>query len=125
MKYIRQFFIILAVTFIGEVLQYFISIPIPASVYGLVLMLIALKLNIIPIEQVKETGGFLVKIMPLMFIPATVGLLDSWSELKNIFIPVIIITAVSTIVVMVVTGKTTQFIIQLEKRKKINERADK
>ena len=56
--------------------------------------------------------------MPLMFIPAAVGIMDSWKELKDIYIPIIVITIVSTIVVMVVTGRVTQWIIRLEKRKK-------
>ncbi len=40
MKYIYQLFIILVVTFVGELLHYFIPIPVPASIYGLIIMLI-------------------------------------------------------------------------------------
>jgi len=118
MKYINQFGIILIVAFIGEVLKYFIPLPVPASIYGLIFMLLALKTKIIPIELVKETGNFLIEIMPLMFIPAAVGLLVSWEALKDICIPVIIITILTTVIVMIVTGKVTQFIIRLEKRNK-------
>jgi holin-like protein len=117
-KYIRQFGIILIVTFIGEVLKYIIPLPVPASIYGLILMLLALKTNIIPFEQVKDTGTFLIEIMPLMFIPAAVGLLVSWEALKDICIPVILITILTTVIVMAVTGKMTQLMIMLEKRKK-------
>jgi holin-like protein len=116
MKYIQQFGIILAVTFIGETLKYLIPLPIPASIYGLIIMLLVLNSKIISIEQVKETGIFLIEIMPLMFIPAAVGLLGSWESLKNICIPVIIITILTTVIVMVVTGKVTQLIIKLERR---------
>lgn len=115
MKYFRQFGIILAVTFIGEILKYIIPLPIPASIYGLILMLIILKTKIISLEQVKETGTFLIEIMPLMFIPAAVGLLVSWDVLKDICIPVIIITILTTVIVMIVTGKVTQFMIKLER----------
>lgn len=114
MKYIKQFAIILTITVIGEGLRTLLPLPIPATVYGLILMLSALKLNLVKLDQVKEVGEFLIEIMPLMFIPATVGLMDSWGSLKQIFIPVVIITILSTIVVMVVTGKTTQFILHLE-----------
>ncbi len=118
MKYFRQFGIILAVTFIGEILKYIIPLPIPASIYGLIIMLIILKTKIISLEQVKETGTFLIEIMPLMFIPAAVGLLVSWDVLKNIWIPVIIITILTTVIVMIVTGKVTQFMIKLERTNK-------
>lgn len=118
MKYIRQFGIILAFTFIGEVLKCIIHLPVPASIYGFILMLLALKTKIIRFEQVKETGDFLIEIMPLMFIPAGVGLLVSWEALKDICIPVILITILTTVIVMAVTGKVTQLIIILEKRNK-------
>lgn len=118
MKYIIQFGIILLVSFLGEILKSIIPLPVPASIYGLILMLIVLKMKIIPLKKVEETGKFLIEIMPLMFIPAAVGLLVSYKYLKNTWLQIIIITIVSTIIVMVVTGKITQFIITLEKRNK-------
>lgn len=117
MKFVRQFGIILLVTFLSEVLKYYIPIQIPASIYGLILMLVALKTRIIPLEAVHEAGKFLIEIMPLMFIPAAVGLMDAWDALKDICFPVIVITIISTIGVMVVSGRMTQFVIRLEKRK--------
>lgn len=111
MKYIKQFVIIIAISFIGELLNKLIPLPIPASIYGLVIMFTALKTNIIPLSSIKETGKFLVEIMPLMFIPAAVKLLDLWDVLRPMFVPVAIITVVSTIIVMAVTGRITQRVI--------------
>lgn len=115
MKYIKQFSIIMLVTFIAEILKYFIPLPVPASIYGLILMLVALKKKLILIEHVKETGLILIEIMPLMFIPAGVGLMDSWDALKNILVPVSLITVSTTVIVMAVTGKITQFVIKSER----------
>ena len=110
MRYIKQFAIILAVTCVGEILKYFIPLPIPASIYGLVLMLLLLMTHTVSLESVKETGEFLIEIMPMMFIPAAVGLLVSWKQLQSILIPVLVITVVSTFAVMIVTGKVTDFL---------------
>lgn len=110
MKYIKQFAIILAVTCVGEILKYFIPLPIPASVYGLVLMLVLLITHRIHLESVKEAADFLVEIMPMMFIPAAVGLLVSWNQLQSILVPTLTITVVSTFAVMIVTGKVTDFL---------------
>ncbi|MFL0196600.1 CidA/LrgA family protein [Clostridium sp. WILCCON 0269] len=118
MKFIRQFWVILTVTFIGEILKYIIPLPVPASIYGLILMLLALKKKVILLEQVKDTGNFLIEIMPLMFIPAAAGLLVSWKVLKDICIPVILITILTTVIVMAVTGQVTQHMVRLEKRNK-------
>ena len=73
MKFLRQFMIILLLSFLGEVLKMFIPLPIPASVYGLVLMLLCLVTGILKTSQVKEAAFFLIEIMPVMFIPAAAG----------------------------------------------------
>lgn len=119
MKYVRQFCIILLVSFLGEALYEALPLPIPASVYGLVLMLAALCTGILKLEQVKDAAAFLIEAMPVMFIPAGVGLMTSWESLQTMLIPVLAITALTTVIVMVVTGRVTQFVIgkkQGEKR---------
>ena len=117
MKYLRQLLIILIFSFIGEILHSLIPIQVPASIYGLVLLFIALLTGIIQLPQVKEAAKYLIEIMPLMFIPAGVGLLESWGDLKSILIPVLLLLVASTILVMGVSGKVTQGIIQRSKRK--------
>ena len=112
MKYLRQLLIILIFSFAGEVLHYLVPIQIPASIYGLVLLFIALMTGLIQLPQVEETAKFLIEIMPMMFIPAAVGLMDSWAEIRGICIPLIAVTLITTIVVMAVTGLVTQFIIR-------------
>ena len=112
MKFLRQFMIILLLSFLGEVLKMFIPLPIPASVYGLVLMLLCLVTGILKTSQVKEAAFFMSEIMPVMFIPAAAGLIDSWKVLQPLLLPILVITVVITIFVMVVTGKIAQMIAQ-------------
>ena len=116
MKYITQFVIILTITFLGEILHKFIPLPIPAGIYGLLLMLVFLKTKIIKLEQVKSTGNFLLEIMPIMFVPAAAGLINVWSDIANIVLPIIIIIALTTLLVMVTTGKMTDFILNRDRR---------
>jgi holin-like protein len=124
MKFMRQFSIILAISFLGEAIRIIVPLPIPASIYGLLIMLLALGTKTIKLHHIKETGSFLLDIMPLMFIPATVGLIDTWPMLQDILVPVIVISIASTIIVMAVTGRVTQGIIRWEKRR-YNERNTK
>ena len=70
MKYLRQLLMILIFSFIGEVLHAVIPIQMPASIYGLVLLFIALMTGLVKLPQVHEAARFLIEIMPLMFIPA-------------------------------------------------------
>lgn len=118
MKYLRQFCIILLISFLGELLHILIPLPIPASVYGLVLMLTALCTGILKLTQVRDAADFLIEIMPVMFIPAAVGLLESWSALRPIWLPVIVVTVLTTIIVMATTGRITQYMIHRNHRQK-------
>ena len=118
MKYPKQFVIILAVTCAGEIIRQFVPLPIPGSIYGLVLMFVFLCAKVIRLEDVKDTALFLIEIMPVMFIPAAAGLIESWGELKPILIQTIVILVVTTVIVMAVTGKTAMFMIRREQRKK-------
>ena len=112
MKFLRQFMIILLLSFLGEVLKMFIPLPIPASVYGLVLMLVCLMTGVLKTSQVKDAAFFLIEIKPVMFIPAAAGLIDSWKVLQPLLLPILVITVVITIFVMVVTGKIALMIAQ-------------
>ena len=116
MKYILQFEIIIAISLIGELLNRIIPLPIPASIYGMVILFTALCTGLIKLSAVRETGKFLIYIMPMMFIPATVGLLESWSVMQEFLTAIIVISLVSTVLVMVFTGHITQFIIKLKNK---------
>lgn len=112
MKYVRQFLLILAITFLGEILKAIIPLQIPAGIYGLLLLFILLMTGVIKLSQVKETADFLIEIMPIMFIPAAVGLLDTWDVLQPVWIKLMIITLISTVLVMGVSGLVTQFVMR-------------
>ncbi len=117
MKYLKQFGIILLISFIGEILNNAVPLPIPASIYGIIILFAALELKIVKLDSVKKTGTFLIEIMPIMFIPAAVGLVESWNILKSEWIQYLLVTIVSTVLVMVVAGKVTQFVIRRKNRK--------
>lgn len=108
MKYAFQFCRILLVCLLGEVLAHVLPLPIPASVYGLVLLLAALKLGILRLDQVKEAGGFLIDILPLLFVPAAVGVMNLWEELGAMLLPCLIAVIPVTLLVMGVSGRVTQ-----------------
>ncbi|MCL2058483.1 MAG: CidA/LrgA family protein [Oscillospiraceae bacterium] len=108
MAYIKQFGIILGVTFVAEIIRFLVPLPIPAGVYGLVLMLVALKTGLIKLEWVKDAGLFLVGLLQLMFIPAAVGLIDSYAGFSDILPQSILAVLVSTTLVIAATGVVVQ-----------------
>jgi Putative effector of murein hydrolase LrgA len=120
MKYVKQFVIIIFITFLGELLHYYLPLPVPASIYGMLLLFAALEFKVIRLDAVKETGDFLIQIMPVMFIPAGVGILDAWGVLQPVILPVAVIMAVSTVAVMGVSALVTQAVIRSGKKKEVH-----
>ena len=116
MKILRQFCRIMIITLIGEVLHWVLPLPVPASIYGMAILFAGLVTGVIKLDQVKDAGKFLIEIMPVMFIPAGVGLMSSWGDLRPVLLPVSVITVVSLVAVMVVSGKVSQHVIRLENK---------
>lgn len=117
MKYVKQLHIIFTITFIAEALKFFLPFPIPASISGMVLLFFCLVTNIIKLDSVKETGLFFIEIMPLLFIPAGVGLISSWPVLKPLLLPIAIIMVVSTFTVFGASSKVCELIITKQEQK--------
>ena len=108
MKYLKQIAIILAISCLGELLSRWIPAPIPGSIYGIALLFFGLLTKIVPYEAVKDTAHFLVEIMPVMFIPAAAGLLESWELIASSWISYVLLIVVTTVAVMGAAGRVTQ-----------------
>lgn len=117
MKHLTQFCIILAFSFIGELLNKILPLPVPGSIYGMVLLFVCLETKIVPESAVRETGAFMLNIMPVLFIPAAVGLISSWGIIRHSLVKFIVTAIISTAVVMAVSGKTTQYLLKNHRRK--------
>ena len=111
MKYIKQLAIIILVCFAGELVRYIVPLPVPGSIWGLVLMFVLLVTGVIKLGKVEKTADFLVDCMPIMFVPGGVGLMRSWSTLKSMLPAAICSIVLVTPFVMLVTGKVTQKLI--------------
>lgn len=121
MKYLKQMGILLLFSLMGEGIRLLLPLPIPASVYGMLLLFFALVTGILKLESVRETGHFLVGIMPIMFIPAGVGLMDNVEVLMPIVVPVLFITVISLLAVFATTGWFSQLLIRKRNRRDDHE----
>ena len=115
MNYLKQFAVILGVCLLGEGLRWLLPLPIPASIYGLAVMLLLLVSRLVKLEQVENAADFLIQIMTPMFIPAAVGLMDQFQSLRAILLPFLVINLVGLVVTIAVTGRVTQFFLRREK----------
>ena len=108
MKYLSQFLTILGFTFVGEALQRVIPLPIPASVYGLVLLFGALCLKLIKVEDVEDVGAFLRSLLPLLFVAPTVGIAEHWALISHQLLPIALLLLGSTVAVFGIAGRVTR-----------------
>ncbi len=122
MKFVKEAVIIFGVTMAGELLYTLLPFPVPAGVYGLFLLLILLLSGLVKVEQVETTAMFLLDIMAMMFIPATVGIIESKDALLEVAVPYTVIIMVTTVFVMAVTGKTAEVLIRKKAAAKKNRK---
>ena len=115
MKYVKQILVILLITSIGEFLNIFLPFPISGFIYGMALLFISLCLGVVKLDQIDETARFLLNVMPILFIPSAVGIMEKWSELQHIWWQIIIIIILTTVFVMAVSGLVTQAIIKRDR----------
>ena len=123
MKYIKQLSIILLISFVGELLHSLLPLPVPASIYGIVLLLACLMAGVVRVDAIREVSSFLIEIMPVMFIPAAVGLMESFGLLLPSLGAYLAIMAVSTFAVMAVAGRVTQAVIRRQSAKEAHRDA--
>lgn len=117
MKYLSQFLIILGFSLVGEALQQLLPLPIPASVYGIILLFAALSLKLVKVEQVKEAGGFLTSILPILFVPPAAGILEDWALIRDAVAPTLLLVLGSTVLTFGISGRLTQIFQDREKKR--------
>lgn len=111
LKYLHQGCLIFGFTFLGELLHFLIPLPIPASIYGMVLLFAALQFKFISVSAVKEMGGFLTSVIAVLFVPPIVALMDYWDLLRENILPIVIVLFSSSLLTFVISGRLTQYII--------------
>ena len=112
MKYIKQLLIIIAFSLTGEALAALIPLPIPAAIYGLVLLLIALCTGCVKPEAIGDTARFAISIMPVLFVAPAVKILQSWNLIAPAIVPIVVIMVLSTFIVFIVSGIVTQLLLK-------------
>ncbi len=115
MKYIRQVFILFLVSFMGEILSSIVPFPVPSGVWGLIILFLLLLSGVVKVENVRAVASFLIEIMPMMFIPATVAVMTLKSTIAGMLLPFLCACTVLTVLVAGISGKVTDMLMKGEK----------
>lgn len=105
MKYILGFALISLYYAVGTAITKLLGLPIPSSIISMLLLFVSLTTGIVPGRWVKDACTLLIMVMPLFFIPASMGLMDHFHLLISDSLPLLGATFVSSLVVLVVMSK--------------------
>lgn len=115
MKLLKELAIYFGITFISEVIAKLLPINIPPSIIGIVILFTLLELKVLKTEDVEMTGDYLIKIMPILFVPVGVGLIKYLDVLKIVAVPMVFVITLSTAIVMTAVGVVTQKLVEKKK----------
>ena len=121
MKYLFQVGIIAAICFVSELLYVFLPLPIPASVYGIIILFLLLQFRIIKLRQVEDIADFFLKILPILFLAPSVGIMVTMDSIQNSLLSIVLIIVLSTIITTIVTRLVSQTILKFRNGKKKHE----
>lgn len=116
MKYLKQFLVILVFAFLGEGCRFLLPYPIPASIYGMILLFLALHLKLVKLEQFQPCAVQLVGWLPVLFVPPMVGLVDCWDRIRPHLVALLAITLVTTAITFACAGLVTQWLSEKEEK---------
>ena len=118
MKYLIQFMIVLIFVFLGELCEYLIPLPIAGSIYGLVLLFIALWTGLVKLKWVSKIADWFHGVMALFFIAPAVAVIDIWPQISDIWFYLVVLLVAAYFVTMVITGKTADYFLNKHKQDK-------
>jgi len=121
MKIFREGIIILGIYLIAEFISKFFELPIPGNILGMLILLVLLFTKVIKLEQIETISNFFLNHLAFFFIPASVGLMSSAGIIKDSWLRIILVCVITTIIVIVTTGVTVQFISRIIAKKKRSE----
>lgn len=121
MKIITQIGIVFGICWISQIIENLLPFDFPATVIGMILVLILLLCRVLKVEHIKEKSDFLLSNMAFFFLPAGVSIINYFDVLKNCAVQLVIICVVSTVVTFAVTAYSMKLVVYLMNRRKIGK----
>ena len=114
---IRQCTIIFGCLAVGELIVWLTGISIPSSIIGMLLLTALLQMKVFKLEWVKGMSDFLISNLGFFFVPPGVALMLYFDIIKAELLPIVVATVISTVLVMITTGWTDQYLRKLNHKK--------
>ena len=116
MKHLYQFLVLTAFVLLGEAVRFLVPLPVPAGIWGLVLLFLALWTGVVKLGQVEGAAKFFLGILPVLFIVPAVGVMDVFADIQGALLAMIGVAMIVCIATMASTGYLADFMIWLKDR---------
>ena len=113
---IRQCCILFGCLALGELTVWLTGVKLPASIIGMLLLTLLLKLKVVKLEWVRGLTDFLIANLGFFFVPPGVALMLYFDLIKAEIVPITLATLLSTIIVLIITGHTHQVVSKGENK---------
>ncbi|MDU5107175.1 CidA/LrgA family protein [Clostridium sp.] len=117
MKIFREAIIILGIYLVGELISNGFSLPLPGNIIGMIILLLLLFAKVIKVEKIESISTFFLDHLSFFFIPAGVGLISSFSSIKDSLIYILLLCLITTAIVVISTGTIVQYVIRIKEKK--------
>jgi len=117
MKIFREAIIILGIYLVGELISKGFSLPLPGNIIGMIILLLLLFAKVIKVEKIESISTFFLDHLSFFFIPAGVGLISSFSSIKDSLIYILLLCLITTAIVVISTGTIVQYVIRIKEKK--------
>ena len=119
MKLIIQVGIVFGICSISLVIESSLPFAIPASIIGMILLLVLLVLRLVKVEWVRELSDFLLENLPFFFVPAVVSIVIYLDILRNCWLALIVICVVTMFITFAATAWAVRLALcWMERRKR-------
>ena len=112
MKYLSQFSIIMIFVLLGEFVAAILPLPIAGSIYGLILLFLALCIGIVKLRWIDDVATWLLSIMALFFIGPAVAVVDIWPQIADTWWKIVILLILVYVISMIMTAVTSEFFLR-------------
>jgi holin-like protein len=107
---LKQFSIILSIYFLGELIQKTSGLPIPGNVIGMLILFFGLYTGIIKLNMIGKISDFLLENLAFFFLPAGISLITCFALLEGKWTAILVVSLISTVITLAVTGLTVELV---------------
>lgn len=122
MKLLTQIGIVFGICWLSQCIEKVLPFSFPASVIGLILLLLLLLAKAVRVEHIRELSDFLLGNLPFFFLPAVVSIMNYADVIRANLVPFVTVCVASLVLTYGAVAWAVKLTVRLMKRKEGTEK---